>query len=206
MKKYLLLLALLFLVLANHAATSSSDLYAKLRSAYQSLKSFQAEVLQSNFYPQLNKAISYDGKIYFTPGRMLMSFTKPSVQRLKIEAGRVELYDASSNTLFRTDMLPEFGRMNPVEILQLYWTKSSVTVTSEDKNSAGVKLVPAKDDLVRTLSATLNKNSGIVSKLSYTDRGGNSVTYTFTNIKLNGSIPESVWNFRYPEDVQVVEQ
>lgn len=206
MKKYLLFLALLGLALASLAATSSSALYAKLRSAYANLESFQADVEQSNYYPQLKKTISYAGKIYFTPGRMLMSFSKPSVQRLKIEDGRVELYDASSNTLFRTDVLPEFGRMNPVEILQLYWTKSSVTVTSEDNNIAGVKLVPAQDDLVSSLAATLNKNSGIVSKLSYTDRSGNAVSYDFSKIKLNGGIPAAVWDFRYPEDVQVVEQ
>lgn len=204
MKKYII--ALLALLAAGSAlsALSSSELYAKLRSAYQNLSSFQAEVRQSNHYPQLKKTITYSGRIYFTPGRMLMSFSKPSVQSLKIENQRVEVYDASSNTLFQSAMQPQFGKMNPVEILQLYWAKSSVTITSQSKTAASVKLLPKDDELVTSLTATLDPASGIVNKLSYTDKGGNSVSYSFSGIKLNATIPASVWQTSYPKDVQII--
>ncbi len=204
MKKNILILLALLTAWTAGFALSSSELYTKLQSAYKSLSSFQAGVLQSNYYPQLKKTISYSGKIYFTPGRMLMSFDKPSVQVLKIADGKVELYDASSKTLFKSAVQPQFGKMNPVEILQLYWTKSTVTVTSQSKTAASVKLVPKQDDLVTSLAATLNPASGIVSKLSYTDKSGNSVSYSFTGIRLNGSIPSSVWAQNYPKDVQVI--
>jgi len=206
MKKCVLILMILLSLQLSFAATSSSELYGRLRSAYQDLSSFQADIKQSNYYPQLDRTISYSGKIYFTPGRMLMTFDQPNIQRLKIAQGRVELYDGSSNTLFKTEMLPEFGRMNPVEILQLYWARSSVSVTSEDSKTATVKLVPREDELINSLSATLNKDSGIVSKLSYTDNSGNSVSYDFTNIKINTTIPAAVWEFVYPPDLQVIEQ
>ncbi len=206
MKKTLLIASALLLIGLCSAATSSSVLYTKLQTTYKSLSSFQANVQQSNYYPQLKKSIDYTGMIYFTPGRMLMSFTKPGIQRLLIQKGKVELYDAASKTVFKADMLPEFGKMNPVEILQLYWTKSAVTVTSEDSATASVKLVPTKDDLVSSLTATINKSSGIVSKLSYKDKSGNSVTYSFSGIKLNAGISASVWNFSYPKGVQFVDQ
>jgi outer membrane lipoprotein-sorting protein len=206
MKKGLLTISVLILAAMVSGATGSQALYGKLQAAYKGLKSFQATVQQSNHYQQLSKTITYSGNIYFTPGRMLMSFSKPSLQRLMIKDGQVELYDAASKTLFRTPMQAEFGKMNPVEILQIYWSKSSVSVVSETKTTASVKLVPSKDAMVSSLSATMNKNSGMVSKLSYTDKSGNSVTYTFSNIKLNGAIPGSVWSFQYPKGIQVVEQ
>lgn len=202
-KSIFVLLALLAAMTAAHAQ-SSSELYTKLQSAYKNLSSFQAGVQQSNYYPQLKKTITYSGKIYFTPGRMLMSFDKPGKQLLKIDSGQVELYDASSNTLFQSAVQPQFGKMNPVEILQLYWTKSTVSVTSQTKTAASVKLVPKQDELVSFLTATLNPSSGIVSKLSYTDKSGNSVTYNFSGIKLNGQIPASVWNQSYPKGVQII--
>lgn len=205
-RRALLLLMLLAVLATLDAATTTGALYAKLQSAYKGLSSFQADVLQSNYYPALKRSISYRGKIWFTPGRMLMSFTQPSVQRLLIQNGRVELYDASSNTLFRSAMAPEFGKMNPVEILQLYWSKSTVSLVSEDKSSASVKLVPRQDALVKSLSATLNKNSGLVGKLSYTDKSGNSVTYNFSGIKVGAGIAASVWNQAYPKGVQIIEQ
>lgn len=204
MKKSIFVLLALLAAGTAIGALTSSELYAKLQLAYKGLSSFQANVQQNNHYPQIKKTITYSGKIYYTPGRMLMSFSKPATQVLKIENGGVELYDASSKTLFKSVVQPQFGKMNPVEILQLYWAKSTVTITTQNKGSASVKLVPRKDELVSSLTATLNKDNGIVSKLGYTDKSGNSVTYSFSGIKLNGSIPASVWKQAYPKDVQII--
>lgn len=203
MKKTLLIL-LAFACLFALQGQTASELYSKLQSAYKNISSFQADLQQSNYYPQLKKTVTYSGKIYFTPGRMLMKFTKPSEQYLKIENNRVELYDAASNTLFQSAVQPQFGRMNPVEILQLYWDKSTVSVTSATKSAASVKLVPKQDDLVTSLTATLNPSTGIVSRLGYTDKSGNSVTYSFSSIKQNASIPASVWQVNPPKNVQII--
>ena len=203
MKKTLLIL-LAFACLFALQGQTASELYSKLQSAYKNISSFQADLQQSNYYPQLKKTVTYSGKIYFTPGRMLMKFTKPSEQYLKIENNRVELYDAASNTLFQSAVQPQFGRMNPVEILQLYWDKSTVSVTSASKNAASVKLVPKQDDLVTSLTATLSPSTGIVSRLGYTDKSGNSVTYSFSSIKQNASIPASVWQVNPPKNVQII--
>ncbi|NLW18537.1 MAG: outer membrane lipoprotein carrier protein LolA [Candidatus Cloacimonetes bacterium] len=203
MKKTLLIL-LAFACLFALQGQTASELYSKLQSAYKNISSFQADLQQSNYYPQLKKTVTYSGKIYFTPGRMLMKFTKPSEQYLKIENNRVELYDAASNTLFQSAVQPQFGRMNPVEILQLYWDKSTVSVTSTTKSAASVKLVPKQDDLVTSLTATLNPSTGIVSRLGYTDKSGNSVTYSFSSIKQNASIPASVWQVNPPKNVQII--
>lgn len=205
-KRMTALLACLLLLGSLQAAVSQAQLYQKMRAAYGSLKTYQAELSQSNYYPQLKRTISYNGKIYFTPGRMLMSFSSPSVQRLQIRDGQVELYDASSKTLLRAPMQPEFGKMNPVEILDLYWQKSRVSVTSETARQASVSLKPKSDKLISSLSATLDKKSGLVTSLSYSDKSGNKVTYKFSGIKTNAAIPSSVWNFSYPKDVQVIEQ
>ncbi len=203
MKKTLLILLALACLFALQGQTAS-ELYSKLQSAYKNISSFQADLQQSNYYPQLKKTVTYSGKIYFTPGRMLMKFTKPSEQYLKIENNRVELYDAASNTLFQSAVQPQFGRMNPVEILQLYWDKSTVSVTSASKSAASVKLVPKQDDLVTSLTATLSPSTGIVSRLGYTDKSGNSVTYSFSSIKQNASIPASVWQVNPPKNVQII--
>jgi outer membrane lipoprotein-sorting protein len=181
------------------------EVYNKVSSFYANLRSFQAKVQQTNYYAQLKKTITYKGTIYFTPGRMLMHFDDPTVQRLKIENGRIELYDASSNTLFRSLMQPEYEKLNPVEILQSYWNKSKVSIISETKDRVNIELVPQNDDFIKSLSATLDKNNGLIYKLSYKDKTGNSVTYNFSSIKLNQGISSSVWKYDYPKNVQIIE-
>jgi len=207
MKKLLILLPLLLALCATAtAATTTAQLYTRLQSAYNGLSSFQANVKQSNYYPQLKRTISYDGMLYFTPGRMLMHFTSPSVQRLQIEGGKVDLYDSQSNTVFRSTIRTEFSMLNPLEILQLYWNKSTVTITKEEGRLVSVTLKPKQDELVTSLAATINSSSGIVQTLSYTDKTGNTVTYSFSNIKPNAGIAATVWVYTYPQDVQIVEQ
>lgn len=184
---------------------TTGEVYNKVSSFYANLRSFQAKVQQTNYYTQLKKTITYKGTIYFTPGRMLMHFDEPTVQRLKIENGRIELYDASSNTLFRSLMQPEYDKLNPVEILQSYWNKSKVSIISETKDRVNIELVPQNDDFIQSLSATLDKNNGLIYKLSYKDKTGNSVTYNFSSIKLNQGISSSVWKYDYPKNVQIIE-
>lgn len=203
MKKISLLLLLLTSLLF---AQSTQTLHQSVKTQYQNLKSFQADVKQTNYFVQLKKSIVYNGKLYFSPGRMLMSFSKPSVQRLQITSGFAELYDADSNTLLRSKMLPEFGKMNPVEILQHYWGKSKVSIVAKDKEMVTVQLIPPKDPMIRELSATIDSGSGLVHSLSYSDPAGNTVTYQFSAIKRNQSIPASVWSFKYPKDLQVISQ
>lgn len=187
-------------------AQNTSELYRILDSRYGSLSSFQAEVKQVNFFSRIDRKISYDGKIYFSGGRMLMSFDKPSVQRLYIHSGKAELYDGGSKTLYRSDVMPEANKMNPLEILQLYWNKSQVKISSQDKTHSWVKLIPKSDPMIKELEAKIDHKTGIVQSLSYTDLSDNKVSYSFNNIVINRPIASNIWAFNYPKDTQIIEQ
>jgi len=185
---------------------SSEALYQKIAGTYGSLSSFQAVIKQDNYFAQLNKSISYEGNIYFTKGKMVIRYNKPYFQRLSVSGGMVELYDSQSKTMFRSKMRPEFGKMNPVEILQLYWKKSTVNIQQGKGNQVNVFLKPFDDPVIVSISARVNSESGIVQSLTWTNRNNDKVTYNFSNIKTNAKIPASVWQYTYPKDVQVVEQ
>jgi len=185
---------------------SSAAVYQKIAKTYGSLSSFQAVIKQDNYFAQLDKSITYHGNIYFTKGRMVIRYNKPYFQRLSVSGGIVELYDSQSNTVFRSKMRPEFGKMNPVEILQLYWKKSTVNIQQGKGNQVNVFLKPFDDPVIVSISAVVNSESGIVQSLTWTNRNNDKVTYNFSSIKTNAKIPASVWQYTYPKDVQVVEQ
>lgn len=203
MKKISILL-LMFCSLLG--AINSTELYQKLDSRYASLSSFQASVTQVNFFSRIDRKISYEGKIYFSAGRMLMSFEKPSLQRMYIHSGKAELFDGSSNTLYRSDILPEANKMNPLELLQLYWNKSQVKITASDKAHSWVRLLPKSDPMLKQIEAKIDNHSGIVQSLSYTDLSDNKVSYSFSNIVINRPIAAKIWDFTYPKDTQIIEQ
>jgi outer membrane lipoprotein-sorting protein len=93
-----------------------------------------------------------------------------------------------------------------VEILQLYWKKSSVNVQSSKGDLANVTLKPYSDPIIVSISAVVDTKTGIIQSLSWTNKNNDKVTYNFSNIKTNTKIPASIWQFTYPKDVQVVEQ
>ncbi len=185
---------------------SSEALYQKIAKTYGSLSSFQAVIKQDNYFASLEKSITYNGNIYFTKGRMVIRYNKPYFQRLIVSGGIVDLYDSQSNTVFRSKMRPEFGKMNPVEILQLYWKKSTVTVQQGKGDLVNVSLKPFDDPVIVSISASVNSATGIVQSLTWSNRNNDKVTYNFSNIKTNAKIPASIWQYTYPKDVQVVEQ
>ncbi|MDD3235952.1 MAG: outer membrane lipoprotein carrier protein LolA [Candidatus Cloacimonetes bacterium] len=204
--KLLLMLMLILFSITGLSAITADALYLKITSMYGSLSSFQASVKQDNFFASIDKDISYQGNIYFTRGRMVIKYDKPNTQRLIISGGKVDLYDAQSKTVLRSRMRPEFGKMNPVEILQVYWKKSIVRILSTKGNITEVSLKPFEDPMIVSMKASINHKTGMVQSLGYTDASGNKVTYSFSNIKTNAKIPESIWKFSYPKGVQVVEQ
>lgn len=204
--KKLSIFTLFLLVFAWLSAISSDALYAKMQKAYGSFSSFQANVKQDNHFAQLGKSISYSGNIYFVKGRMVIRYDKPSFQRLQISGGMVELYDQGSKTVFRSRMRPEFGKMNPVEILQLYWKKSKVSVAEAKDKFYEVSLIPQSDPLIVKLNARISTKTSLIHSLSYTDANGNKVSYSFSGIKTNAAIPASVWSYVYPKETQVVQQ
>ncbi|MDY0151978.1 MAG: outer membrane lipoprotein carrier protein LolA [Candidatus Cloacimonas sp.] len=200
-------LAILFLLASTILSAQSTDaLYLKISKVYGEVSSFQAEIKQDNYYAQIKKSISYQGKIFFSKGKMVIRFEKPNFQRLMINGNSVSLYDAQSKTVFRSRMRPEFGKMNPVEILQHYWKKSKVTVLDKQGTLTSVQLIPYSDPLIASLTANISNKTGFVMYLSYTDVRGNKVGYNFSSIKTNAPINASVWNYAYPKDVQMVEQ
>ena len=204
--KKLSLVAALILFFIGLSAIGPDALYKKMEKTYGSLSSFQATLKQENHFAQIGKSISYNGNIYFSKGRMVIRYEKPAFQRLMITGGIVELYDQSSKTVFRSRMRPEFGKMNPVEILQLYWKKSKVSLKEDKKNLCQATLTPFSDPLIKSLSAEINTKTGLINNLSYSDANGNKVKYSFSGIKTNAVIPSSVWQYSYPKNTQVVEQ
>lgn len=195
----LLLCSLLF-------ALTPAELRQRINSQYDGLQSFEAKVQQINYYSQLQRKIEYSGKFYYGPGRMLMHFDSPHVQRLEIKNGKAELYDAASQTLLKTSIQSQYAQLNPVEILRLYWDKSKVSIIHEDKTFSTLKLIPTKDPLIKELTAKIESKSGIIHSLKYSDPANNTVEYRFSGIKRNQDIAAKLWQFTYPKNTQIIEQ
>lgn len=202
MKTKFFITLVMILMALSLSAVKQGELYQTISAAYQSISSYQATVQQSNYFADLKKTINYSGNMYFTPGRLLVHFDKPTTQRMLIEKGKFTLYDAGSNTIYTSEIVDQYRRMNPLELLQLYWAKSTVSVSKGKGELMNVELKPKKDAMLASISASVNGKTGVIQSLSYKAHSGNTVKYGFSNIKINQGIAESVWQYSYPKDAQ----
>ena len=202
MKTKFFITLIMILMALSLGAVKQGELYQKISAAYQSISSYQATVQQSNYFADLKKTVKYSGNMYFTPGRLLMHFDKPTTQRMLIEKGKFTLYDAGSNTIYTSEIVDQYRRMNPLELLQLYWAKSTVSVSKGKGEIMNVELKPKKDAMLASISASVNSKTGVIQSLSYKAHSGNTVKYSFSSIKINQGIAESVWQYSYPKDAQ----
>ncbi|MBM4403758.1 MAG: outer membrane lipoprotein carrier protein LolA [Candidatus Cloacimonetes bacterium] len=206
MKRISALILVSLILSVTLSALNTHDIHQQIDKRYGALKTWQADLTQTNFFRQLDRKITYQGKIYYRPERLLIDFDRPHRQRLTIAGTRVQLYDSQTNTVYKTAILPEFGKMNPVDILRHFWSSSTVSITKQDSKTVSVQLIPQNDPMIKQLNARIRRSDWIVEQLSYQDSGGNSVTYDFANIRINAAIPDGIWEFRLPKDVQVIEQ
>lgn len=204
MKKISLLFLLLVLSLSL-SAISKEELQQKIDARYKNLSTYQANVVQKNRYVGMNKELSFEGRFYFEGEKLLLSFHKPHIQRLYIVGKKGEIYDESSKTLFKSEIMPQFQRLNPIEILSTYWTKSKVSILKEDKSGVQLKLVPGSDPMFKDIEAKVSP-SGVINELSYSDNSGNKVKYIFSEIKFNQSIDKGVWGYTYPKDTRIIQR
>ncbi len=206
MKKIKFIVPLSMLMSFTLSAIGTGELRHQIDKSYGTLKTWQADIIQTNYFRQLNRKITYHGRIFYGSERLLIEFSRPHHQRLSIDNSRVQLYDAQTNTVFKTKVLPEFGRINPVDILRHYWNLSTVSITKHDNKTVSVVLIPQNDPMIKKINTRIRRSDWIVEQLSYQDGGGNTVTYDFSNIRINAAISASVWEFRPPSDAQVIEQ
>jgi len=95
--------------------------------------------------------------------------------------------------------------LNPVEIIKTYWRKSAKTQLISAEGTTSVLLKPGSDSSLKEISFTLVKATGYISKLTYLDKEGNSVSVAFTKMKANKTIPAAVWKLNIPRTAQVID-
>ena len=206
MNKPIFLALLLLLAISLSGAQTLNERYLQMQKTYGRLSSWQAAIRQTNYFFDTKASLVSSGSFHYQKGRIDIRYAKPSEQVLLVEAGKVTVYDASSNTVIKSRITTDLQSLDPVQIIKTYWQKSEKKLLSSKDAKAVIKLRPKNDKQLKELIFTLNSKTGYVMALTYTDTGNNSVTIEFTSIKVNKTIPASVWKLDIPKGAQVIER
>jgi outer membrane lipoprotein carrier protein len=194
-KKIFSLFFLLF-TFSLFATEKTDKIFDKLVNKYDSIKTFQADFVQTNYWKEIDETLVSRGKIYYNSKKLLLDYIKPKPQKMLLDTTSLIIWDIKENQAIITNNNTDISR--PIDIIKKFWQNSKIIILEEKKNFIKLKLVSDEQIIIVEL-----KNY-IIKKMKIINRNGNFVEYSFKNIKINKVIKNKLFDIKLPDDVNII--
>ena len=176
-----------------------------IQKDYKSIKTFQANFIQTNVWPELDKIRITKGRIFVRyPESVLLYYTKPKGQFVLISKEKLYIFSPKNKQLDKYSN--NKGNINfyyfiyklPKEAKEIKWDKSEenfyhlIFYSNEDNN-----------DFER-LEIWFEKKKPIIKKIKIIDDSDSYVVYEFNNIKLNKKVSPNKFKLNIPKDAKII--
>ena len=200
MATYLIKITLLCLFLTGSlfADEQLETIHANILINYSNIKSYEADLIQRNYWKELDIVKRSEGKIYYNTDNFLMKYSEPAGQLLLIKRDTVTMYDAASHqALISNDMQTE---LRPVKLISEYWDISQKELIENDSISFRIRLVTPDSQQIE-----VKIKDFLITEFTVIDIDNNSVTYNFSNEKINKNLPENIFEITLPEGTNLID-
>lgn len=195
-KILLIVLLLPLLIMANEAEAEAEDFLQLVSQRYKQIVTFQADFRQTNSWASMDKKLESFGRLYYDEDNLILRYSQPEEQVMKIYQNEISIYDATKNQLIISEN--QEISLQPLDILQQYWDISDIYLL-EGENGYSVKLEYPSGKVEAT----------VVDRLIYDivieDSSGNRVGYYFQNIELNQELSADTFEISVGEDCEIID-
>ena len=193
-----ILLLGLFLTGSLFADEQLEKIYENISIIYSNIKSYEADFTQYNYWKELDVGKQSNGKIYYNTDCFLMKYSEPTGQLLLIKQDTVTMYDAASQqALISNDIQTE---LRPVKLISEYWDISKKELIESDSINCKIRLITPDSQQIE-----VNIKNLLITEFSIIDIDKNSVTYKFSNEKINKSLPKDIFEITLPEGTNIID-
>jgi len=205
MKKILLISV--FIILSKSILLSGSppslefifdEIYQDLQSRYASIHTFQSDFEQTNFWKELDIQKESYGKIFYDESKLLLNYSEPAGQKMFIDSTTVTIYDSTSNQALLSNKVET--ELRPVKFISLYWENSEKEIIEQSETYLKIKIITEFEEHI-----LVEIKNNLITGFTFYDKEGNSVQYNFLNEKINGQLPENIFELKLPEDVNIID-
>ncbi len=186
----------LLLMAVEENEEKAADLMREMMNNYDRIETFQADFTQKNSWAAMDKKIESSGKMYYDSENLILKYSKPNAQEMKITKDKIYIFDPGMNKLMiskNTNI-----QLKPVELLRQYWDISTIYITESDEGFL-VKLEYSGGRVEAFIE------DYYVQDVVLYDLQGNSVSYQFRNMKLNETLPENIFEMNIDDSVEVID-
>jgi outer membrane lipoprotein-sorting protein len=158
------------------------------------------------------------GKFYYMrrgkEPRLRLELSKPAVQQLVIENGKLQLYQPSLKQVQETmigehkdkvEMIMALGfGQSSADLKKNFTVSLAGEETLDGKKTTVLELKPKDSRMFSSIRMWMDQQKWTSVQVKTTESGGDYMIFKFSNVKLNGSIPDSAFRLNLPKDVHVI--
>lgn len=175
------------------------EIYENILIKYSSIKTYEANFLQENYWEELDTFKQSFGKIYYDTSHLLLDYEEPPGQMLLIEGSDIIIYEPSSNqALISNEINME---LRPVKFISQYWDISQKELIEyNDVNILEIKLFTSEKEQI-----FIHVTDSLITQFMILDEQENSVIYKFSSEKYNMQLPENIFQLNLPENTNIID-
>lgn len=207
------ILLLLSVAPAVHAQDSVlTQVITNVQERYEQTKDLEASFIQEATIKSANQTVKETGVVYFKkPQRMLWDYQTPSQKKLVINPEKAWLYVPEDNLVYVQDAQKILSSKMTVRFmigvgkLQEDFRISFTGPNKVDENGYyDLCLLPRSKELgIDKLFMKVDRDTFFIMNFSFADMYGNTTKLTFSEIKTNINLSESLFTFTPPPGVNL---
>jgi outer membrane lipoprotein carrier protein len=190
-------------------AETVDEIVYKVQETYDNTQDLEATFTQESLIKTMDKIEKSEGKVYIKkPGKMRWDYKKPKIQEIVIEGGTIWIYQPEQRQVMKAPFSNDPRNRTPVSFLYGVGRLKDDFEIKLSKGSSNyiMALTPkgAKGNIEKIFLEVDSKEFNIVS-FSLFDIYGNKTTITFKDIKVNKGLKDSIFKFKVPDVIKVIE-
>jgi len=187
-----------------------ADIVSRIQKKYEAVRELEANSNQETFNKTVDRKFKFRGKLYIKkPDKLRMEIKEPEEQLIVTNGSVLWIYIPENNQAVKEKMDGKNKSKLAITILAgmaKLDKEFKISKEGESGKSYMVGLVP-KDpsSMIKKMELEIEKNNYNIRKVIVDDSFGNWTSYELTDVKINKGIPDSKFDFKVPESVEVVE-
>ncbi len=204
---------LLIVFVSGTFAQELETIIEKVQEEYDQTRDIQAAFVQVALMKPLNQTKESQGIVYFKkPGKMRWEYTNPDQQLLVSDGKTMWFYVAEDSQVIIQDAQSAYGSKTPVTFLygmgklqNDFYIK--LLPSPGDATEYKLELLPkqSQSDVAKLILSVNQATYRIVHTAVY-DPYGNITDVYLQNIETNGDLPDVLFTFEVPDNVDVLRQ